>query len=62
MPAGFGFSATWSIANRDYDGGYLPTQLAPREEFLEMAKVMKEFCSGALPGKMLRSYDQAPAA
>jgi len=31
---GFGFSATFSMANRDYDGGYLPTHVAPREEFL----------------------------
>jgi N-acyl-D-aspartate/D-glutamate deacylase len=39
---GFGFSASFSMANRDYDGGYLPTHVAPREEFLEMAKVMRD--------------------
>src|SRR6266446_7855560 len=33
---GFGFSASFSMANRDYDGGYLPTHVALREEFLEM--------------------------
>jgi N-acyl-D-amino-acid deacylase len=43
---GFGFSATFSMANRDYDGGYLPTHVAPREEFLEMASVMREFNRG----------------
>jgi N-acyl-D-aspartate/D-glutamate deacylase len=52
---GFGFSATWSMANRDYDGGYLPTQVAPREEFLEMAKVMKEFNRGAIEWTMGRA-------
>jgi N-acyl-D-aspartate/D-glutamate deacylase len=46
---GFGFSASFSMANRDYDGGYLPTHVAPREEFLEMAKVMREMGS-ALQG------------
>jgi N-acyl-D-aspartate/D-glutamate deacylase len=88
---GFGFSGSFSMSNRDYDGGYLPTQVAPREELLEMATVMREFnrgsiewtvqkadgynytivnggitfegqkCTGALPGKMLRSYDTAAA-
>jgi hypothetical protein len=26
------------MANRDYDGGYLPTHVVRREEMLEMAK------------------------
>jgi N-acyl-D-aspartate/D-glutamate deacylase len=52
---GFGFSATWSMANRDYDGGYLPTHVAPREEFLEMAKVMKEFNRGSIEWTMGRA-------
>jgi N-acyl-D-aspartate/D-glutamate deacylase len=49
---GFGFSGTFSMANRDYDGGYLPTQVAPREEFLEMAKVMREFNRGSIEWTM----------
>jgi N-acyl-D-amino-acid deacylase len=55
---GFGFSATWSMANRDYDGGYLPTHVAPREEFLEMAKVMREFNRGAIEWTMGRSLQK----
>jgi N-acyl-D-aspartate/D-glutamate deacylase len=55
---GFGFSATWSMANRDYDGGYLPTQVAPREEFLEMAKVMREFNRGAIEWTMGRALQK----
>ena len=39
---GFGFSGSFSMSNRDYDGGYLPTQVAPREELLGMAEVMRE--------------------
>ncbi|HJY84928.1 MAG TPA: amidohydrolase family protein [Candidatus Binatia bacterium] len=49
---GFGFSASFSMANRDYDGGYLPTQVAPREEFLEMATVMREFNRGSIEWTM----------
>jgi N-acyl-D-aspartate/D-glutamate deacylase len=49
---GFGFSGSFSMANRDYDGGYLPTQVAPREEFLEMAKVMREFNRGSIEWTM----------
>src|ERR1043166_9029291 len=49
---GFGFSASFSMANRDYDGGYLPTHVAPREEFLEMAKVMREFNRGSIEWTM----------
>ena len=52
---GFGFSATWSMANRDYDGGYLPTHVAPREEFLEMASVMREFNRGSIEWTMGRA-------
>jgi N-acyl-D-aspartate/D-glutamate deacylase len=44
----FGFSATFSPANRDYDGGYLPTHVAPREEFLEMASVLADYNRGSL--------------
>jgi N-acyl-D-amino-acid deacylase len=44
----FGFSATFSPANRDYDGGYLPTHVAPRQEFLEMASVLADFNRGSL--------------
>jgi N-acyl-D-aspartate/D-glutamate deacylase len=55
---GFGVSATWSMANRDYDGGYLPTHVAPREEFLEMAKVMREFNRGAIEWTMGRSLQK----
>ena len=49
---GFGFSASFSMANRDYDGGYLPTHVAPREEFLEMATVMREFNRGSIEWTM----------
>jgi N-acyl-D-amino-acid deacylase len=49
---GFGFSGSFSMANRDYDGGYLPTQVAPREEFLEMAQVMREFNRGSIEWTM----------
>src|SRR5215813_61126 len=49
---GFGFSASFGMANRDYDGGYLPTHVAPREEFLEMAKVMREFNRGSIEWTM----------
>ncbi|HKA55865.1 MAG TPA: amidohydrolase family protein, partial [Candidatus Binatia bacterium] len=52
---GFGFSGTFSMANRDYDGGYLPTQVAPREEFLEMAAVMREFNRGSIEWTMGRA-------
>jgi N-acyl-D-amino-acid deacylase len=48
----FGFSATFSPANRDYDGGYLPTHVAPREEFLEMASVMADYNRGSLEWTM----------
>jgi len=44
----FGFSATFSPANRDYDGGYLPTHVAPREEFLEMASVLADYNRGSI--------------
>ncbi len=49
---GFGFSATFSMANRDYDGGYLPTHVAPREEFLEMAKVLRDYNRGSIEWTM----------
>ena len=49
---GFGFSATFSMANRDYDGGYLPTQVAPREEYLEMAKVLRDYNRGSIEWTM----------
>ena len=53
MEAGaFGFSATFSPANRDYDGGYLPTHVAPREEFLEMASVLADYNRGSLEWTM----------
>lgn len=55
---GFGFSATFSMANRDYDGGYLPTHVAPREEFLEMASVMREFNRGSIEWTMGRSLQK----
>ena len=45
---GFGFSGTFSMANRDYDGGYLPTQVASREEFLEMATVLRDYNRGSI--------------
>ena len=44
----FGFSATFSPANRDYDGGYMPTHVAPRTEFLEMASVLADYNRGSL--------------
>ena len=44
----FGFSATFSPANRDYDGGYLPTHVAPRTEFLEMASVLADYNRGSI--------------
>jgi N-acyl-D-aspartate/D-glutamate deacylase len=47
---GFGFSGTFSMANRDYDGGYLPTQVASREEFLEMATVLRDYNRGRSSG------------
>jgi len=49
---GFGFSATFSMANRDYDGGYLPTQVTPREEFLEMATVLRDYNRGSIEWTM----------
>jgi N-acyl-D-aspartate/D-glutamate deacylase len=49
---GFGFSGSFSMSNRDYDGGYLPTQVAPREELLEMATVMREFNRGSIEWTM----------
>lgn len=49
---GFGFSATFSMANRDYDGGYLPTHVAPREEFLEMATVLRDYNRGSIEWTM----------
>jgi len=55
---GFGFSASFSMANRDYDGGYLPTHVAPREEFLEMASVMREFNRGSIEWTMGRALQK----
>ena len=52
---GFGFSATFSMANRDYDGGYLPTQVAPREEYLEMATVLRDYNRGSIEWTMGRA-------
>ena len=52
---GFGFSATFSMANRDYDGGYLPTQFAPREEYLEMAAVLRDYNRGSIEWTMGRA-------
>ena len=49
---GFGFSATFSPSNRDYDGGYLPTHVTPREEYLEMAEVLREFGRGSMEWTM----------
>ncbi|HKA54814.1 MAG TPA: amidohydrolase family protein [Candidatus Binatia bacterium] len=49
---GFGFSATFSMANRDYDGGYLPTQVTPREEYLEMARVLRDYNRGSIEWTM----------
>jgi N-acyl-D-amino-acid deacylase len=48
----FGFSATFSPANRDYDGGLLPTHVAPRQEFLEMASVLADYNRGSLEWTM----------
>ncbi len=55
---GFGFSATFSMANRDYDGGYLPTQVAPREEFLEMATVLRDYNRGSIEWTMGRALQK----
>ncbi len=52
---GFGFSGTFSMANRDYDGGYLPTQVASREEFLEMAMVLRDYNRGSIEWTMGRA-------
>jgi N-acyl-D-amino-acid deacylase len=52
---GFGFSGTFSMANRDYDGGYLPTQVASREEFLEMARVLRDYNRGSIEWTMGRA-------
>jgi N-acyl-D-aspartate/D-glutamate deacylase len=49
---GFGFSASFSMANRDYDGGYLPTHVAPREEFLECAKILRDYNRGSIEWTM----------
>ena len=49
---GFGFSATFSMANRDYDGGYLPTHVVPREEWLEMAEVLRDYNRGSIEWTM----------
>ncbi len=45
---GYGFSATLSMANRDYDGGYLPTHVVSREEWLEMASVLRGYNLGSI--------------
>jgi N-acyl-D-aspartate/D-glutamate deacylase len=52
---GFGFSGTFSMANRDYDGGYLPTHVVRREEMLEMAGVLREFNRGSIEWTIGRS-------
>jgi N-acyl-D-amino-acid deacylase len=52
---GFGFSGTFSMANRDYDGGYLPTHVVRREEMLEMARVLGEFNRGSIEWTIGRS-------
>src|ERR1700730_8216921 len=52
---GFGFSGTFSMANRDYDGVYLPTHVVRREEMLEMAKVVGEFNRGSIEWTIGRS-------
>lgn len=52
---GFGFSGTFSMANRDYDGGYLPTQVASREEFLQMAAVLRDYNRGSIEWTMGRA-------
>ena len=49
---GFGFSATFSMGNRDYDGGYLPTHVVPREEWLEMAEVLGNYNRGFIEWTM----------
>jgi N-acyl-D-aspartate/D-glutamate deacylase len=49
---GFGFSATFSMANRDYDGGYLPTHVVSREEWLEMAGVLRDYTRGSMEWTM----------
>ena len=49
---GFGFSATFSMANRDYDGGYLPTHVVPKEEWLEMARVLRDYNRGSMEWTM----------
>jgi N-acyl-D-amino-acid deacylase len=49
---GFGFSGSFSMANRDYDGGYLPTHVATREEFLEAAQVLRGFNRGSIEWTM----------
>ena len=49
---GFGFSGSFSMANRDYDGGYLPTHVASREEFLEAAQVLRGFNRGSIEWTM----------
>ena len=49
---GFGFSGSFSMANRDYDGGYLPTHVATREEFLGAAQVLREFNRGSIEWTM----------
>ena len=49
---GFGFSGSFSLSNRDFDGGYLPTHVAPREEFLEMAMVLRGFNRGSIEWTM----------
>ena len=47
MEAGaFGFSANKSIEDRPEDGTYLPSHVASREEFLELAEVLGEFGTG----------------
>ena len=40
------------MANRDYDGGYLPTHVATRDEFLKMAKVVRDFNRGSIEWTM----------
>ena len=52
---GFGFSGTFSMANRDYDGGYLPTHVVRGEEMLEMAGVLREFNRGSIEWTIGRS-------
>ena len=52
---GFGLSGTFTLANRDYDGGYLPTHVTPGAEFLEMADVLREFGRGSIEWTIGRS-------